>query len=74
MAFPIEERDADEVRWVQGLDDPAPCATCASARRAHPARNWALMTPARLVTRLLCERGVCEASEAGIPALFPEYR
>ena len=38
-----------------------------------PAGNWAFdVTPARLVTGLITERGVCEASEAGLAALFPE--
>ncbi len=37
------------------------------------ARNFAFdVTPARLVTGLITERGVCAASEAGLLALFPE--
>ena len=37
------------------------------------ARNWGFdVTPARLVTGLLCERGICSATEAGILGLFPE--
>ena len=38
-----------------------------------PAGNWAFdVTPARLVTGLITERGVCAASEAGLAGLFPE--
>jgi methylthioribose-1-phosphate isomerase len=38
-----------------------------------PAGNWAFdVTPARLVTGLITERGVCEASESGLAELFPE--
>ena len=38
-----------------------------------PAGNWAFdVTPARLVTALITERGVCAASEAGLAGLFPE--
>ena len=38
-----------------------------------PAGNWAFdVTPARLVTALITERGVCAASEAGIQSLFPD--
>ena len=38
-----------------------------------PAANWAFdVTPARLVTGLITERGVCAASEAGLAGLFPE--
>ena len=73
--IPIEERDADEVRWVQGLDDTGTLRNVRICPASTPARNWGFdVTPARLVTRLLCERGVCEASEAGILVLFPEHR
>ena len=38
------------------------------------ARNFAFdVTPARLVTGLVTERGVCAASEAGLRSLFPEH-
>ena len=38
-----------------------------------PARNWAFdVTPHRLITGLISERGVCPATEAGIVALYPE--
>ena len=38
------------------------------------ALNYAFdVTPARLVTALITERGVCAASEAGLAALFPDY-
>jgi methylthioribose-1-phosphate isomerase len=54
-AIPIEERDRGETGW-----DPA-----------TPALNPAFdVTPARLVTALVTERGVCAASEDGIAALF----
>lgn len=37
------------------------------------ARNFAFdVTPARLVTGLITERGVCEASEAGLLGLYPD--
>ena len=40
---------------------------------ASPAGNWGFdVTPARLVTALITERGVCPASEAGLAALYPE--
>lgn len=41
---------------------------------ASPVANHAFdVTPARLVTALITERGVCPASEAGLLALFPEH-
>ena len=40
---------------------------------SSPAANYAFdITPARLVTGLITERGVCEASEAGLAGLYPE--
>jgi methylthioribose-1-phosphate isomerase len=40
-----------------------------------PARNWGFdVTPARLVTQLICERGICDATEMAILSLFPEQQ
>jgi methylthioribose-1-phosphate isomerase len=40
-----------------------------------PAANYAFdVTPARLVTGLITERGICQASEDSILALYPEHR
>ena len=40
-----------------------------------PASNYGFdVTPARLVTKIITERGVCDASEEGLLALFPEYK
>ena len=71
-AVPIEERDADEVSIVSGLDGD----TLRSVRTVpggSPVANFAFdMTPSRLVTGLITERGVCDASESGLAQLFPE--
>ncbi len=70
---PIEERDPDEVRWVTGKTAAGRIARVRICPDSTPARNWGFdVTPARLVTGLICERGVCAASEAGIGSLFPE--
>jgi len=61
-AIPIEERDGDEVRSPLGLD--------ADVAVANPAFD---VTPARLVTGLITERGVADASRRGLAALFPEH-
>lgn len=71
--IPIEERDPAEVRFVTGKTDNGDMASVQICPDATPARNWGFdVTPARLVTQLICERGLCEASEAGILSLFPE--
>lgn len=71
--IPIEEREESEVRYVAGrtpADTSAEVQICPEATRA---KNYGFdVTPARLVTGLICERGVCEATEAGILSLFPE--
>jgi methylthioribose-1-phosphate isomerase len=72
--IPIEQRNQDEVRWVVGkskasgkLDEVLICP------ETTPASNYGFdVTPARLVTALITERGVCEASESGLLSLFPE--
>ncbi len=72
--IPIEERDGDEVRVVPGWDPERDHAAGVRICPADtPAANPAFdVTPARLVTGLITERGVCDASEAGLAGLFPE--
>ena len=71
--IPIEERGAEEVTHVAGLDGDEVREVRIVAADS-PVRNDAFdVTPARLVTGLITERGVCEASEAGLAGLFPEH-
>ena len=70
--IPIEQRDPDEVRTVQGWDDSAN-RTVLVPPADSPAANFAFdVTPARLVSGFITERGVCGASEEQIRNLFPE--
>lgn len=70
--IPIEERDSTEVRYVRGLLE-GDIREVLIAPETSTAANFAFdVTPARLVTALITERGVCEASEEGILGLFPE--
>ena len=70
--IPIEERDATEVSHVSGIYDGQRVEICTTANNT-PVANYAFdVTPARLITGLITERGVCEASEAGLLSLFPE--
>lgn len=71
-AIPIEERGRREVSHVRGKvgGDYSEVQTVADDT---PVSNYAFdVTPARLVTGLITERGVCEASERGLAGLFPE--
>jgi len=70
--IPIEERGAEEVTHVSGLDGNE-VREVQIVAEASPVRNDAFdVTPARLVTGLITERGVCPASEQGLAGLFPE--
>jgi len=70
--IPIEERSAEEVIAISGLDDDR-IRTVRTVASESPAANPAFdVTPARLVTGLITERGVCKASESGLAGLFPE--
>lgn len=70
--IPIEERAAAEVSHVYGISDGRPTWVRTTAT-GTPISNYAFdVTPARLVTGLITERGICEASEKGLLELFPE--
>lgn len=72
--IPIEERDPDEIRLVQGLCD-GEIKSVLVPPESSPAANHAFdVTPARLVTGFITERGICEASEEAIMALFPDKK
>ncbi len=72
--IPIEERNPDEVTHIQGLYQ-GEVVQVQLTPQDSPARNYAFdVTPARLVTGLITERGICEANEASILALYPEHR
>jgi methylthioribose-1-phosphate isomerase len=70
----IEERDGEEVIKVWGKLDDGTVGQVQICPDGSPASNPAFdITPARLVTGLITERGVCEASAKGLAQLFPEY-
>lgn len=72
-AIPIEERSSDEVAWVEGPTPEGGVARVRVLPEASAARNFAFdVTPARLVTGIITERGVAEASREGLAGLFPE--
>ncbi len=71
--IPIEERHAHEVSRLTGRTDTGEVVTIDVLPEGSPAANPAFdVTPARLVTTLITERGVCAASEAGLLSLYPE--
>ena len=73
--IPIERRDSREVTHIEGWSDDGRRVAVRLTPQDSPAANYAFdVTPARLVTGLITERGVCPASRAGLLELFPEHR
>jgi methylthioribose-1-phosphate isomerase len=71
--IPIEERDPNEVTRITGRASGGAVETVMLTPDGSPAANYAFdVTPARLVTGLITERGVCEASAEGLKGLYPE--
>jgi len=72
--IPIEQRGEEEVKYIQGLHEGEIKRVLLTPPES-PAANYAFdVTPARLVTGLITERGIAEASEEGLLALYPERR
>ncbi|MCE7999534.1 MAG: S-methyl-5-thioribose-1-phosphate isomerase [Rhodobiaceae bacterium] len=73
--IPIEERNAREVIHVSGLTAEGQVqevqVSAAGSEAANPAFD---VTPARLVTSLVTDRGLCAASREGLLSLFPEKK
>jgi methylthioribose-1-phosphate isomerase len=69
--IPIEERSADEVLKMSGRTKEGTVVEVEIAAPGSPARNDAFdVTPARLITGLITERGVCAASTEGLRGLY----
>ncbi len=69
--IPIEERNSEELSHVEGVDENNEIKKV----RIYPQKSKSLnlafdVTPAKLVTGLITEKGVCEASEKGLKGLF----
>lgn len=74
-AIPIEERSPEEVTHITGQSSSGRMETVRLVPEKSAALNLAFdVTPARLVTGLITERGCCPASSAGLQRLYPERR
>jgi methylthioribose-1-phosphate isomerase len=73
--IPIEERNQDEVRYMIGKNSKGSIDSVLICPETTKASNYGFdVTPAKYVTKLITERGVCDASEAGLLSLFPEKK
>ncbi|MDC0164633.1 S-methyl-5-thioribose-1-phosphate isomerase [Candidatus Pelagibacter bacterium] len=69
--IPIEERNSEELSHVEGLDKDNKLQKILIYPQKSKAMNLAFdVTPAKYVTGLITEKGVCEASEQGLKGLF----
>src|SRR6266853_697715 len=73
--IPIEERSPTELTHVTGRTSSGSLETVRVVPEGSPALNLAFdVTPARLVTGLITECGLCSASRAGLQRLYPDLR
>ena len=72
--IPIEERGGEEVKYIQGLHG-GEVKKVRLTPQGCPTANYAFdVTPSRLITGLITERGLCSASEDGVLGLYPEKK
>ncbi|MEM6725418.1 MAG: S-methyl-5-thioribose-1-phosphate isomerase [Bacteroidota bacterium] len=70
--IPIETRSDREVKYIWGQTEDQRKEVLLTPTES-PASNYAFdVTPARLISGLITEKGICPASEAGLKSLFPE--
>ena len=71
--IPIEQRAAEEVAWMRGRTADGRLESVQIVPPGSPVANYAFdVTPARLVSGLITERGIAEPSRDGLKQLFPE--
>jgi methylthioribose-1-phosphate isomerase len=72
--IPIEQRDAAEVAQIHGRTESGEVVAVTLTPQGSPVANYAFdVTPARLVSGLITERGICAASHQGLLGLYPEH-
>jgi len=70
----IEERDGDEVKYMEGLCDGEIKKVLLTPDNSQAANYGFDVTPARLITGIITERGVCGPNKKSILHLFPEKK
>ena len=73
--IPIEQRDAEEVSWMEGQLENGQIGKIRIVNEQSPVANYGFdVTPAKYITGLITERGICKANEAAILNLFPTQK
>ncbi len=69
--IPIEERNSEELSLIEGVDENNQLKRIRIYPKKSKALNLAFdITPSKFVTKLITERGICDASEKGLKGLF----
>jgi methylthioribose-1-phosphate isomerase len=72
--IPVEQRSGEEVTWIDGWTEDGVRSVRLTPTES-PAANFGFdVTPSRLITGLITERGICPASAEGVYSLYPEKR
>lgn len=72
--IPIEQRTPDEVKYITGLADNKLTTVLVTPPDSNACNYGFDVTPARLITGLITERGICRATEYDIMQMFPEHK
>jgi methylthioribose-1-phosphate isomerase len=70
----IEERGAEEIKYIEGLYNDKIVSMLITDAGSHAANYAFDVTPARLITGLITEKGICKAEKGGILNLFPDKK
>lgn len=72
--IPVEEREGDEVTWIEGWTSSGVTSVRLTPEKSKAVNYGFDVTPARLITGLITERGICEPKKEAILSLYPERK
>jgi methylthioribose-1-phosphate isomerase len=72
--IPVEQRGGEEVTWIDGWTEDGVRSVRLTPDESPVANFGFDVTPSRLITGLITERGICPASAEGVYGLYPEKR
>jgi len=72
--IPVEEREGDEVTWIEGWTEDGVKSVRLTPEKSKAVNYGFDVTPARLITGLITERGICKPDKESILGLYPENR
>lgn len=70
----IEERESEEVKYIQGLNNGEIKKVLLTPKESKAVNYGFDVTPSRLITGIITERGICEANEKSILKMYPEKK